>query len=48
MRAPEGLGRYLRGDDKDRDKTGRFSEGSGLARYLKNSDTAGSEDTDEK
>lgn len=45
----EGLGKYLRADkDKDRDKIGRFSRGSGLARYLKNSDTAGSEDTDEK
>ncbi|QGU05127.1 hypothetical protein [Corynebacterium comes] len=52
MRAPEGLSRYLTDDkSKDRDKSGKFSKGSGLARYLKNSDTArsaGHEDTDEK
>ena len=49
MRAREGLSRYLREDDKDRDKTGRFSKGSGLRRYLPDTArSAGSEDTDEK
>ncbi|WBT08120.1 hypothetical protein PAB09_09480 [Corynebacterium sp. SCR221107] len=48
MRAPEGLSRYLREGDKDRDKTGRFSEGSGLARYLPEARRAGSEDDTKK
>lgn len=48
----EGLSKYLREDDKDRDKTGRFSEGSGLGRYLpdtaRRAGQADEDDTDEK
>ena len=50
MKAPEGLSRYLTDDkSKDRDKTGRFSKGSGLARYLPDTArSAGHEDDTEK
>lgn len=41
----EGLSKYLPKDDKTGD---RLTEGRGLARYLPEARSAGSEDTDEK
>lgn len=41
----EGLSKYL---EKDKDKSLKFSEGSGLARYLPEARRAGSEDDTEK